>query len=87
MTIQHLYKTVHEPVDVKLSTKQGKTYIEEFLWNGTKYIVRENCLVNCATRGRTPVWLFNVATDYGSYQLRLDTDSLKWVVEMVLSEE
>lgn len=86
MTIDHLYEKIHEPIDVRIKTDHGKIFIEEFSWRGKNYIVRENCLTNKAARGRTPVWLFSVATDYGSYQLRLDTDRMSWVLEEVMSE-
>jgi hypothetical protein len=84
--IAHVYTHVHEPILVTTTTRGHRFQICEFTWNRMRYLVREQTLVNKAMRGSSPVWLFSVLTDSGSYQIRLDTSTLQWWLEDVYSE-
>lgn len=86
MSIEHHYQKIHEPVTVIVSNPDNKWHIHKFKWRDSEYRVEAVTLRTRAMRGQQPVWLFSVATQSGSYQLRLDTYSLQWWLEKVYSQ-
>lgn len=81
--ITNRYEYIHQPITVKGVFDSKMLKLESFIWNNHIYKVKEHCLISKASKGITPIWLYSVMTDDGSYKLRLDTDTLNWWLEEV----
>lgn len=79
---------MHAPIQVKAEfLEKGKPIIHSFIWEGKEYKVEQVDLVTRANKGDERVWLFNVSTKTSAFQLRLDTDNLRWYLEELTWEE
>ncbi|MBN1331996.1 hypothetical protein JW978_03875 [Candidatus Dojkabacteria bacterium] len=81
------YEKVHEPVNVVVVYKAGKTRIEGFKWQNELYRISRNNLLTKAQKGSVPIYLFSVSNDKGAYQLRFETDTLDWFLEEIIWED
>ena len=81
------YEKIHEPVSTYVFSRQGRTKIKAFEWNGRIYQMTGDNLITRARKGTTPVYLFSVSNNKGAYKLRFDTDTLNWWLEEILWED
>jgi len=81
------YEKIHEPISTYVFTREGRTKVKAFEWKGRIYKVDQNNLTTKARKGTTPVYLFSVSNESGSYKLRFDTDTLNWWLEEILWED
>lgn len=83
-----MYAPVHAPIIVVAEfPEKGKVKIHSFIWEGKEYKIEQVDLVTRANKGNERVWLFNVSTKTAAFQLRLDTDNLKWYLEELTWDE
>lgn len=78
------YEKVHEPVSTYIFAHKGRFKIKAFKWQGRIYRINSNNLMTMAQKGINTVYLFSVSNESGAFQLRFDTETLKWWLEEVM---
>jgi hypothetical protein len=82
-----MYQTVDEQVEAAVIYRQGNVEPIAFRWGNRKYNVSAVNLIHTRYEGAVKFYFFSVSADNGGeYQLKYNTDTLRWTLEQIYME-
>jgi len=81
-----MYQTVDEQIEVAVIYKQGEVKPVAFKWGNKKYLIDKVNLIHTQYEGATKCYFFSVSTKKREYELKYNTDSMKWGLEQFYTQ-
>lgn len=80
-----MYEEIQKLVEVICHFKKDKTLILYILDGYNKIKINTMDMINSAYKGKELIYFFSASNDSTNYQLRFETQSLKWYLEKQFS--
>ncbi len=80
--------TIHEPISVvTVFNHEKRTAVpRKFLWKNREYMVTKIGYHHAVREGRTLFHIFHVTDGVSDFRLIMNTESLQWILEEIVSE-